>query len=218
MFRSDDERNDDKKYNERQNNILMMQSSCRVSYTSPKVMHWITKALTEVHKNPYSLGNFECFFELIISTAVKIDFLDKCDNNIFEMGVNTPHIVFNYLDYLLWKENKKKYKDFRFEFRNTVEHWYPRNPSEDSFNKWEDGLDTFGNLCLLQRNVNSKFSNLAPTSKLKTYIKSINKGSLKLRIMKEITESVGDKKWKDEACKKHEDEMVYKLKEACGIQ
>ena len=134
------------------------------------------------------------------------------------MGLNTPHIVFNYLDYLLWKENKKKYKDFIFEFRNTVEHWYPQNPSEDSFNKWEDGLDTFGNLCLLQRNINSKFSNLAPTSKLKTYIKSINKGSLKLRIMKEITESVGDKKWKDEACKKHENEMINKLKEACGIQ
>lgn len=218
VFRNDNERHDDKKNNDRQNNILMMQSSCRVSYTSPKVMHWITDALTKIHENPYSLDDFECFFESIISRAVKINFLEKCDNNIFEMGVDTPHIVFNYLDYLLWKENKEKYKDFIFEFRNTVEHWYPRNPSEDSFNKWEDGLDTFGNLCLLQRNVNSKFSNLAPTAKLKTYIKSINKGSIKLRIMKDITEKVGDKKWRDEACKKHENEMVNKLKEACSIQ
>jgi protein of hypothetical function DUF262 len=218
VFKSHNERNDDKKYNERQNNILMMQSSCRVSYTSPKVMHWITKALSEIHNNPDSLDNFERFFESIISTAVKVDFLDKYDNDIFEMGTDTPHIVFNYLDYLLWKENKKKYKDFIFEFRNSVEHWYPKNPSEDSFNKWENGVNTFGNLCLLQRNINSKFSNLAPTSKLKTYIKSINKGSIKLRIMKEITEEVGDEKWKNEACKDHENEMINKLKEACGIQ
>ena len=196
----------------------MMQSACRVSYTSPKVMHWITKALSEIHNNPDSLDNFERFFESIISTAVKVDFLDKYDNDIFEMGTDTPHIVFNYLDYLLWKENKKKYKDFIFEFRNSVEHWYPKNPSEDSFNKWENGVNTFGNLCLLQRNINSKFSNLAPTSKLKTYIKSINKGSIKLRIMKEITEEVGDEKWKNEACKDHENEMINKLKEACNIE
>ena len=47
---------------------------------------------------------------------------------LYEMGVNTPHIVFNYLDYLLWKDNVEKYNDFSFEFRNSVEHWYPQTP------------------------------------------------------------------------------------------
>ena len=47
---------------------------------------------------------------------------------LYEMGVNTPHIVFNYLDYLLWKANVEKYNDFSFEFRNSVEHWYPQTP------------------------------------------------------------------------------------------
>ena len=49
-----------------------------------------------------------------------------------------------------------------------MEHWYPRNPSNGTFDKWEDGVDRFGNLCLIQRNVNSKFSNMDPVSKKNT--------------------------------------------------
>ena len=130
----------------------------------------------------------------------------------------TPHIVLNYLDYLLWKKNTKI--DFDFEFRNSVEHWYPRNPSEGSFPCWEDegsnGVDRFGNICLIQRNVNSKFSNLHPSAKKSTFQEMISKGSLKLRRMSEMT--TGDsRQWKEEACSIHEEEMVKLLKEACGM-
>lgn len=213
VFRNSGERNDENKYRERHDNILMMEAACRVSYTSPKGMHWITKALIEIHNDSDHLGKFEENFEKIISKAVKNDFFDQCDGDSFEKGVDTPHIVFNYLDYLLWKEDKKKYDNFIFEFRNSVEHWYPRNPSEGSFSKWENGVDTFGNLCLLQRNINSKFSNLAPSSKSK--YEQIKKGSIKLRIMKEITESVGDEGWKKKSCKEHEKTMIQKLRNAC---
>lgn len=40
----------------------------------------------------------------------------------FKLGVNTPHIIFNYLDYLLWKnrgDNEYKnmnFDDFSFDF------------------------------------------------------------------------------------------------------
>lgn len=71
---------------------------------------------------------------------------------------NVKHIVFNCLDFLLWKSESKKYVDFTFEFRNSVEHWYPQNPSEGTFESWIDGVDQFGNLCIIQYNVNSKFS------------------------------------------------------------
>lgn len=53
------------------------------------------------------------------------------DNHDYTLGVNTPHIVLNFLDYLLWEKDSEKenpnYNDFVFEFRNSVEHWYPRN-------------------------------------------------------------------------------------------
>lgn len=103
------------------------------------------------------------------------------------MGVNTPHLVFNYLDYLLWKRDQSKYSNFVFEFRNSVEHWYPQHPSEGTFEQWttDAGVNTFGNLCIIQRNVNSKFSNMSPESKQSTFKDMISKGSIKLRIMAE---------------------------------
>lgn len=100
--------------------------------------------------------------------AVKENFFDVCKDGSYAMGINMPHIVFNYLDYLLWyddRENKKKYSDFTFEFRNSVEHWYPQNPSEGTFEQWKEGVDQFGNLCIIQSNINAKFSNMSPEAK-----------------------------------------------------
>lgn len=212
----------------RSKEVLMLQSALRVSYTSPKTMHWITtllKALLLDKDERAYMSNFNKKIEKIAKEAVISNFFNKCKNDSYELGVNTPHIVFNYLDYLLWKadydSNKNKYKDFVFEFRNSVEHWYPQNPSGGTFDPWINGKDTFGNLCLLQRNVNSQFSNLAPESKKSTYIERIEKGSLKLRIMSDLTVAKNGKiasyYWKDEACKLHEEEMINILKSACGI-
>ncbi len=137
------------------------------------------------------------------------------------MGVNTPHIVFNYLDFLLWNMNRTDYDGFVFEFRNSVEHWYPRNPSEGTFEPWKDGVDQFGNLCIIQRNVNSKFSNMSPEAKKSTFADMISKGSLTLRIMSRLTEKNGIKSaslyWKETMYRQHEDEMIRILRNACGV-
>lgn len=207
---------------------IMIQSALRVSYTSPKVMHWITQLLLWLSNDDYKhsviciddMAYYSAFTESLAKKAVKENFLDACKDGIYAMGVNTPHIVFNYLDYLLWNSNRKKYNDFVFEFRNSVEHWYPRNPSEGTFEQWKDGVDQFGNLCIIQRSVNSKFSNMSPEAKKSTFRGMIAKGSLKLRIMSALTEKQGDKPasilWKESLYKKHEDEMLAILKEACN--
>ena len=50
----------------------------------------------------------------------------------------------------------------------------------------------------------------------------IGKGSIKLRIMGELTEKNGDKVaslyWKETMYKKHEEEMLRYLINACGIE
>ena len=138
-------------YAPRNKECLMIQSALRVSYTSPKVMHWITELILWLFKNDeVALLTNEA--EDIAALATKENFLDGKD---YKLGVTTPHIVFNFLDYLLWKNNKNKYSDFEFEFRNSVEHWYPQNPSDGTFDSWDD-KDTFGNLCIISRSVNSK--------------------------------------------------------------
>lgn len=210
---------------------IMIQSALRVSYTSPKVMHWITKLLIWLsegdckHIKNDDITRFDVVSEEIAIDAVKENFFNVCQDGIYAMGVNTPHIVFNYLDYLLWyfdRESKKKYTDFIFEFRNSVEHWYPQNPSEGTFEQWKDGVDQFGNLCIIQRNVNSKFSNMSPEAKKSTFKDMIAKGSIKLRIMSELTKKNGDKAaslyWKETMYKKHEEEMLKYLMDACGIK
>ena len=205
------ERGKEQKSLERNRECLMIQSALRVSYTSPKVMHWITELLVWLFNNNeterYKLTDEA---ERIAAEAVMENFLDLGN---YELGVQTPHVVFNYLDYLLWKEDKEKYKDFVFEFRNSVEHWYPQHPSEGTFEAW-DGIDTFGNLCIISRSVNSKFSNLSPESKMKSYKKMVQKGSLKLRIMGDIIEGGSSEKWRQSECAKHEEEMISLLCEA----
>lgn len=203
---------------------MMIQSALRVSYISPKIMHWITKLLIWLsspdNQNEEHIIRFNTIAEDIAKEAVKQNFFDVCSGNKYEMGVHTPHIVFNYLDYLLWENNKKKYGDFVFEFRNSVEHWYPRNPSEGT-EKWTDGVDRFGNLCIIQQNVNSKFSNMPPEAKKITFGKRIGKESLKLRIMSELTEKNNElsasNRWKAEICQEHEKEMIAILKGACNV-
>lgn len=198
----------EKTYAPRNKECLMIQSALRVSYISPKVMHWITELLVWLFNNNeterYKLTDEA---ERIAAEAVKENFLDLGN---YERGVQTPHVVFNYLDYLLWKDDKERYEDFVFEFRNSVEHWYPQHPSKGTFEAW-DGIDTFGNLCIISRSVNSKFYNLSPESKMKSYKKMVQKGSLKLRIMGDIIEGSSSEKWRQSACAEHEQEMIHLL-------
>jgi len=223
MFSTRGEWNQEKKNPDRVKENIMLQSALRVSYTSPKVMHWITELLIWLAMDDCSslveMANYRSETESFVQEAVRKKFFDVCEDGEYTMGVNTPHIVFNYLDYLLWCSNRNEYKDFVFEFRNSVEHWYPQHPSGGTFESWSDGVDQFGNLCIIQRNVNSKFSNMAPEAKKSTFKDMIAKGSIKLRIMAEETEKKGNISasayWKDEACQRHEKKMIKMLRDVC---
>lgn len=197
---------------------LMLQSALRVSYTSPKVMHWITELLQWLLDNYQAPENLSKEVERIAAEAAR-PFIDEGN---YKLGVQTPRIVFNFLDYLLWKKDKNNYSDFKFEFRNSVEHWYPRHPSEGTFDPWAkiydtdiNLIDTFGNLCLITRRVNSRFSNQSPKAKSEDNSETVKSGSIKLRIMSSITNNSNDN-WDKEACLAHQKEMIDILKEACS--
>lgn len=197
----------EKTYKPRNKECLMIQSALRVSYTSPKVMHWITRLLEWLFDDKTEIHKLTDKAERIAAEAVQT-FLKAGE---YKLGVQTPHVVFNYLDYLLWKKDKEKYEEFVFEFRNSVEHWYPQHPSEGTIEVW-DGVDTFGNLCIISRSVNSKFSNLPPGSKMQTFERMVQRGSLKLRIMGNIIKGCSDRDWAEHACREHEEEMLELLK------
>lgn len=134
--------------------------------------------------------------------------------------------VFNYLDYRLWRvvmvegrelranEDKVIYDAFTFTFRNSVEHFYPQNPSDPSDNKQQGGfpLHTFGNLCLLSVSRNSQLSNKSPDDKrdkFKGALKEKRVDSLKLYKMLQKLNEKGA--WLREEIQAHEDEMLNLL-------
>ena len=104
----------------RNKECLMIQSALRVSYTSPKVMHWITELILWLFNKDDDQD--PKLIDVAVSIAAQATQENFLNGGNYKLGVQTPHIVFNFLDYLLWKNNKKKYEDFEYEFSNSVEH------------------------------------------------------------------------------------------------
>ena len=198
-----DEGNDNKK-------LRTLQSCLRITYTSPKTMHWISVILSKLLENE--------------ATDV-IQLLENyCKNKVADSdyqnknGFGVERIVFSYLDYLIYRdgysyEGKEIISpfqdDWQFLFRSSIEHFQPQHPAEGEC--WEqDDLNGFGNLALITVSGNSRFSNLPPTGKINSYPSIINQ-SLKLKIMEKMTR-LGDGKWTEEKANRHKDEMINILK------
>ena len=212
--------------------ILMLQSCLRVTYTDFKGMHWITKLLDWLCRE-YAVERRIGFTGLVkeaemIACSSAKEGVVKLQQNNYRMGTATPHIIFNYLDFLLWRDGKREkkfisqggtWKPFVFAYRNSVEHWYPQHP--ENLEEWSEtdgenrrAVDQFGNLCVVQPSENSKFSNLRPKAKKDQYMEDvISKGSLKLRLMAEQTIDANEVQWKT-ACATHGQEMLDLLSAA----
>lgn len=185
--------------------IRTLQSSLRITYTSPKTMHWISLVLTKL------IEDETCdIIEILESySQTKVQQANFKNAN----GFGFDRIVFTYLDYLIYRngysyEGKEIIQpmrdDWQFQFRNSIEHFQPQFPGEGE--TWElDDLNGFGNLALITVSGNSKFSNLPPTGKINSYPSIINQ-SLKLKIMNELV-NLGNYNWTIDKAKEHEKEM-----------
>lgn len=108
---------------------------------------------------------------------------DELDKKRLNQGTAVENFIFNYLDYLLWKDESEGYQRFEFSFNNSVEHYYPQKPL-GNIDRLEEGLNDFGNLCLISSSKNSKLSNNLPTAK-KDYYYKVGPDSLKQQLMME---------------------------------
>lgn len=194
-----DEDNDNKK-------LRMLQAGLRITYTSPKTMHWITLVIARLLEDE-STDILEELENYCRTKVLDSDFTNK-------KGFDIARIVFTYLDYLLYRDGYK-YKgksvitplqeSWQFQFRNSIEHFYPQNPSEGD--TWEfDDLNGFGNLALITVSGNSKFSNLPPTGKISSFPSIMNQ-SLKLLIMEHLVR-MDNGRWTCEKAEEHRKEMT----------
>jgi hypothetical protein len=187
--------------------LLLLQSMLRVTYTSPRTMHWITKILKVLaESNPDQ-----------VQGAQLVDVLrgyarDRVREAFFTdqqpEGFNISRIVFTYLDYLLLADRLKD--DFRFTFRNSIEHFFPQHPDEQQIGAAVSGdcLNLLGNLALVSVGANSKFSNSLPKAKAENYRTTIEAQSPKLQLMAETTREYG---WDDQQVLRHHEAVVRLL-------
>ena len=186
--------------------IKMLESCLRVTYTSPKTMHWVSNLLS----------SFKCQNEDKISDKDIVNNLEEyCRQKVKDAdyknakGFAIERIVFTYLDYLLWRDgyqNKYNFKDFVFQYRNSIEHFFPQHPTNNAKDVDSEHLNNFGNLVLLTVSANSKFSNMLPSQKIEERGDIIEQ-SQKLQIMKDIV--VNSRKcWNNNEVINHGNEMI----------
>lgn len=194
----------------RNRQIRTLQSALRITYTSPKTMHWISLVLLS-----YFNDENADVLEILENYAQS-----KVDATRFETasGFGFERIVFSYLDYLLYRDGYSfngheiihpLSNDWQFQFRSSIEHFYPQHPTELS--PWADAdLNCFGNLALITVSGNSTFNNAMPVGKASTN-PGIIAQSLKLKIMAEMM-GQNNNIWDQKLAHIHQDEMFNILK------
>jgi len=123
------------------------------------------------------------------------------------------NLVFNFLDYLLWLEHGKSelVKSYEFTFRSSVEHYYPQKPLQGIDPLAEDDLHSFGNLCLISHEKNSRLSNFTPEQKKAFYLKN-TLDSVKQHLMMQ------PETWDVPAIREHHQQMIDVLLNSLASQ
>lgn len=189
----------------RNKQIRTLQSALRITYTSPKTMHWISLILVS-YMDGVDVDILQVLEKYSQEKIYASGYTDA-------MGFGFERIVFSYLDYLIYRDgysyNGKEVvrplaDDWQFQFRSSIEHFYPQHPTE--LVSWADkDLNSFGNLALITVSGNSTFNNALPIGKASTNPGVIEQ-SLKLKIMTEMMRQ-NDNDWSQELANKHQIEM-----------
>lgn len=193
--------------------LLLIQSMLRVTYTSPRTMHWITELLRVLDQNDPDQIQGSQLVDVLRAYA-----RDKVREAFFAEGhpegFNISRIVFTYVDYLLLSDPQKS--EFRFSFRNSIEHFYPQHPDEQQAGSVvsPEHLNLLGNLALVSVGANSKFSNSLPRAKAENYRTTIEAQSAKLQVMAQTTRTHG---WGDQQVLQHHGAIIKLLMADLGL-
>lgn len=125
-------------------------------------------------------------------------------------GLSFPHYWFYKLEFILWETKPAKIvatrlDDFRMTAKNSIEHISPQTPQVTDTNRVSPGiLDTFGNLSLVSRGVNSEYGNMPFNEKRQRFLNrnASRLDSLKMALIYQSQE------WNDEVAADHQQQMI----------
>ena len=152
----------------------------QVSFRAPRNKRWLYALMVWLYKRTNDKLNINYNSLLKMLENWTLDYytalMEKRENNkdkrpIFESGTDTPHFIFNFIDYLYWLASKQgkttvryanEIGDFQFRYYNSVEHHLPQ-----SYENTDVDVDLIGNLCLISRRKNSSLNDKGPEEKAK---------------------------------------------------
>lgn len=131
----------------------------------------------------------------------------------YAKGTNTPHYLFNFIDYLLWKESVNCHEKYNFDFtyRNSVEHHFPqaqKSMLDGDVNLKDTLLHCLGNLCLISKGANSKLNDRSALDKATDPRYFIGNLLPKRKIMYDTTSNF--RKWNKDEIMAH-DQFIWDL-------
>lgn len=200
--------------------------------------HWLNAALyylvnaDEVNTNDYQYyleklaKDLFCFRFLNNDTETKIDYytliyvnhlvpkkypLVREDNPLLTYGNIENNLVFNFLDYIIWMNDEDdNFSNFEFSFRSSVEHYYPQNPIGGKKLEVEQALHSFGNLCLISHQKNSKLNHHLPTAKKNYYNKLDHGGQLAYDSLKQylMMNNYNSETWNEHDIYDHNSDVI----------
>lgn len=198
-------------FGKNQQKNIMIQSMFHVSLPSQNYKHWLCAALLYLSEHNDGEGLYDYLNGLshaymldrfIQSGEDQLDYFSiifknngipahHCPKKLIlpRFDTNIDIFYFNYLDMQLWLNGFEQ--DFLFTARSSVEHFYPQHPMENFEEMDPIHLHSFGNLCLISNNKNSKLSNFSPIQKTDFYKKSTI-DSIKQKIMMDKCEKKRD--------------------------
>lgn len=175
---------------------------------------------------------YDALLSLDITAVTQQAVPDTLNDKHLHRGTHTHHFIFNRLDYLIWKRRvilketvpcgeddsllEAQVAGFHFTQSKSVEHHYPQHPVDGiPFGTpagLPEGVDSFGNLCLISQSQNARLNNLLPAGKKDFYSGGKRADSLKHLVM------MSHQHWGPDhadVIKQHEDDMINIL---CSVE
>jgi len=224
-----DEQNDS--FDSDNRRALMLLSMFHVSIPSMSYKYWLNASLNYLfNQTDVNSRDYIKYLEHIAKSFVfdrylandPLDYyqmvylnLDPIKRTVEQLNLNKLHfgniennLVFNFCDYLLWTnypntEKDTRIKSFEYSFRSSVEHYYPQTPFSSDIVKIDaQYLHSFGNLCLISHEKNSRLNNFEPSAKKSFYNSSVTLDSIKQHLM------MKQPQWTINEIESHNKEMI----------
>lgn len=218
--------------------IIMLLSMFHVSTPTMIYKHWLNSALYYlVNQDEIDVKEYQAYLEKIAKDLLCFRFLNNdkdskldyftliydnhlvsnhypiidAENPLLTYGNIENNLVFNFLDYIIWiNDTEEQFSNFEFSFRSSVEHYYPQNPIGGKKLENEKALHSFGNLCLISHQKNSKLNHHLPTAKKNYYNKLDHGGQLNYDSLKQdlMMHNYNAENWGEEDIFSHNKEVV----------